>query len=64
MYTTSKKTCEALGIHPNTLRGYADAGKIKSIRTEGGHRRYALEEYLARKASEIWEVAPCNANQN
>jgi len=30
-----------LGVHPSTLRQWADAGKIHTVRTPGGHRRFA-----------------------
>ena len=39
-----------LGIHSSTLRRWSDQGRISSIRTKGGHRRFeqaALEQYLA-----------------
>ena len=49
MYTTSRKTCEILGIHANTLRKMADAGKIKHYKTEFGQRRYDVDDYLSSK---------------
>jgi excisionase family DNA binding protein len=30
-----------LGVHPSTLRQWADSGKIPTVRTPGGHRRFA-----------------------
>ena len=33
-----------LGVHPATLRQWADAGKVPSFRTPGGHRRFLLED--------------------
>ncbi len=33
-----------LGVHPSTLRQWADAGKIHTVRTPGGHRRYPAEQ--------------------
>lgn len=44
MYESAKKTSKKLGIHPDTLRRWANEGKIPTIRTVGGHRRYNLEE--------------------
>jgi len=35
-----KKTSEILGVVPHTLREWDANGKLKSVRTEGGHRRY------------------------
>jgi len=45
-YVTGKKASEILGLHPNTLRHYADNGTIKSFRLQSGHRRYDVESYL------------------
>ncbi len=36
-----------LGIHPVTLRIWADSGKMPYTRTPGGHRRFAEEDILA-----------------
>lgn len=39
-----------LGVHPTTLRRWSDEKRIASVRTEGGHRRFArstLEQYRA-----------------
>lgn len=35
-----------LGLHPDTLRNWERQGKIKSVRTQGGHRRYNLDEIM------------------
>ena len=32
---------QMLGVHPSTLRQWADTGKIATVRTPGGHRRFA-----------------------
>lgn len=37
---TLQKASELLGVVPKTLRVWDDSGKLKSVRTEGGHRRY------------------------
>jgi excisionase family DNA binding protein len=37
------ETAKYLGVHPVTLRRWADAGEINCMRTAGGHRRFALE---------------------
>lgn len=29
-----------IGVHPETLRRWADAGKVRSFRTPGGQRRF------------------------
>jgi len=33
-----------LGVHPSTLRAWADGGKLQVHRTPGGHRRFLLPE--------------------
>lgn len=43
---STKQAAEILGVHPSTVRGYADAGKIKTIRTPGGQRRYILDNLI------------------
>ena len=40
----SKDMCKMFNVVPNTLRTWEAQGKIKCIRTAGGHRRYILEE--------------------
>lgn len=36
-----------LGVDPDTLRRWADAGKIELLRTPGGHRRFRAETIAA-----------------
>jgi len=36
-----------LGVHPATLRQWADSGKIPAVRTPGGHRRFAESDVRA-----------------
>ena len=43
---STKKTCERLGIHPNTLRKWADEGKSKHFKTDAGQRRYEVHSVL------------------
>jgi len=33
-----------LGVHANTLRGWADRGLVKAIRLPSGHRRFTPAE--------------------
>ena len=46
MFVKSKEASKILGLHPNTLRRYADENKIKYYKTESGQRRYDVESYL------------------
>ena len=43
---TSKKACEKLGIHPNTLRKWAKNDQIKFIRTPANQRLYDVDNFL------------------
>src|SRR3972149_10564474 len=43
---------ELLGVHPTTLRRWADAGKIPVAPPPGGHRRFTradIEAFVARR---------------
>ena len=46
MYVPSRKAAAALGVHPNTLRKYADSGRIETIRNEAGQRLYNVASYI------------------
>ncbi len=50
-YLTSSEAARLIGIHPNTLRGYADQNLVPHMRLPGGHRRFQradVEAFLAR----------------
>lgn len=52
---------EILGVHPSTVRHWADSGDLPSQRTPGGHRRFRrsdLERWAIRRESNI---APAEA---
>ena len=40
------KAARICGVHPDTLRTWERLGKIKPIRTKGGHRRYKLSDLI------------------
>ena len=42
----SRKAAAVLGLHPNTLRSYADKGKIPHYRNSAGQRLYDVDSYL------------------
>ncbi len=50
-----------LGIHPATLRLWTDQGKIRSTRTAGGHRRFALKDVQAFAARQSVDSGNANA---
>ena len=45
-YVPLRKAVKELGLHPNTLRRYADEGKIEIIKNEAGQRLYNVESYV------------------
>jgi len=45
-YVSTKEAAKKLGIHPNTLRRWANEGKIEHIRTLSKQRRYDVDGYL------------------
>ncbi len=47
-WLTLGEVAQLLGVHPSTVRNWADAGKIPVHRTQGGHRRFRRTEV------EIW----------
>jgi putative resolvase len=49
MYIPSRKAAQQLGCHPNTLRKWADEGKIPYIKTESGQRRYNVEAFIGKQ---------------
>jgi len=44
-FLPSRQASKILGLHPNTLRYYADNGTIETFRTARGHRRYNVESF-------------------
>lgn len=42
-------------VHAKTVTRWAATGKIRSVRTLGGHRRYREAEVRALLAGEVWE---------
>lgn len=46
MKLTIKEAASKIGVTTTTLRNWERAGKITSERTQGGHRRYDLEQLL------------------
>jgi putative resolvase len=46
-YVKLSKAVELTGLHPNTLRKYANEGKIETIRTPYNQRMFNCESFLA-----------------
>lgn len=43
-WLTLSEVAEWLGVHPSTVRNWADRGHLPSHRTQGGHRRFKRNE--------------------
>ena len=39
-----KQAAQMLGVHKQTLREWDRSGKLRAVRTKGGHRRYRLSD--------------------
>jgi excisionase family DNA binding protein len=48
-YVNTREAVRRLGVHPNTLRNWANANKIKHIRTPGKQRRYNVDDFLGER---------------
>ena len=57
---TSKEAGKKLGVHPATMRRWADEGRVSYVRTPGGHRRYDIDEFLG--VSEPTTVCYCRVS--
>jgi DNA-binding transcriptional MerR regulator len=38
------KAARMIGVHPNTLRSWADKGLVDAVRLPSGYRRFTMEE--------------------
>lgn len=43
-YVNPKEACKIAHVHISTLRSWEEAGKIRTFRTAGGHRRYCKND--------------------
>ena len=50
VFVPTRKAAKRLGLHPNTLRVYADRGDIPHYRTPAGQRLYDVDAFLRGKA--------------
>ena len=63
-YIPLRKAVEFLGLSPNTLRKYADEGKIKSIKNAAGQRLYDVESYVRGDSTRIATVCYCRVSSS
>lgn len=56
-WVSLREAAEILGVHPATVRTWADRGDLPSRRTPGGHRRFSREDLMRYSQTEP-EVQP------
>lgn len=56
-WVSLRRAADILGVHPATVRNWADKGELSSRRTPGGHRRFRRSELLQYAQSQ-GEVQP------
>ena len=61
VYVASRQAAVRLGLHPATLRRYADLGKIPHYRNSAGQRLYDVDAYL-RGATSARVVCYCRVS--
>lgn len=52
-YVPLRVAVERLGMHPNTLRRYAEGGKIDYIKNEAGQRLFDVDGYIGKAGATI-----------
>lgn len=50
-YVTPRQAANALGVNPRTFARWSEDGKIKTIKTDSGQRRYDIASYLKQKSA-------------
>ena len=45
-WVSLRKAADMLGVHPATVRNWADEGKLPTRRTQGGHRRFKRDDIV------------------
>ncbi len=63
VYIPGRKAAAQLGLHQNTLRRYADEGRIPSIKTASGQRRYDVDAYI-RESTDATLVCYCRVSSS
>jgi excisionase family DNA binding protein len=53
---TVTEAAQLLGVSTKTIRRWENEGKIKAIRTEGGHRRFEDSTYEEDLAADVIEI--------
>ena len=61
-YVPLRKAVETLGLSANTLRKYADEGRIKSIKNEAGQRLFDVESYIRGDSARTALICYCRVS--
>lgn len=48
---TTQQVAVLFGVHPTTVMGWADSGRLPHFRTPGGHRRFHPSDVRAMTAA-------------
>jgi excisionase family DNA binding protein len=56
-WVSLRQAADLLGVHPATVRNWADRGEISARRTPGGHRRFRKSD-LIQRAEQQGELQP------
>ncbi len=59
-----KEASKITGVSEKTLRVWEKEGKIKSSRTEGGHRRYDIRDLIKSKKDDLLTIAYARVSSN
>jgi len=62
MFVPLRKAVELTGLHPNTLRKYADQNKIKAVRTPCGNRLFDTDSLPGQQAQRSATVCYCRVS--
>lgn len=63
-YATAREARDALQVCDKTLRDWDKAGKIKTIRTPAGHRRYDIESIVNPTSSNRKTILYCRVSSH
>ncbi|MEM1170870.1 MAG: IS607 family transposase [Cyanobacteria bacterium P01_H01_bin.35] len=58
------EAAELLGVSTKTIRRWETEGRIKSIRTEGGHRRFTVTDLIGNKQDDSLTIAYARVSSN
>lgn len=57
-WVSLRRAAEILGVHPATVRNWADKGDVASRRTPGGHRRFRVADLTQYAHTQQAEIQP------